>query len=110
MLEHPADSKLWATCGLPLPGYPTDEYGGRTYEVQQVEWGHVTRKRTWLYCVRTGPIPHPPFPERAPTHSVCNGRGMVGGKKRATALQARLTPPAFAEMLVALARSVTSPP
>jgi hypothetical protein len=51
VLEHPARSGLWAYYELPLPGAPPDEFGGYTIEVTQVEWGHVARKRTWLYLV-----------------------------------------------------------
>lgn len=49
VLEHPRRSRLWAHVGLPLPGQPADEHGGRTIEVDQVEWGHAAHKRTWLY-------------------------------------------------------------
>jgi hypothetical protein len=97
VLEHPANSRLWRHCALPLPGAGVDEFGGRTFEVNQCDWGHPTRKRTWLYCVRTSELPAAPFPGREPTHSVCNGRGqrLKNGtvRQRATALQARLTPP-----------------
>jgi hypothetical protein len=51
VLEHPARSGLWAHCGLPLPGEFPDDFGGVTIEVCQVDWGHVARKRTWLYLV-----------------------------------------------------------
>src|SRR6185295_2149416 len=65
VLEHPADSKLWDACGLPLPaityigrggditGYQNgpgprlDDFGGYTIELDQCEWGHCARKRTW---------------------------------------------------------------
>jgi hypothetical protein len=109
VLEHPADSKLFAHEGLPMPGELPDRFGGRTYDLRQCDFGHVCSKPTWIYVVggdhawivsqlraRLG--------RGVATHSVCNGRGMAGGKKRATALQARLTPPAFAEFLVELAR------
>jgi hypothetical protein len=107
VLEHPEHSRLWTACGLPKPGEFPDQYGGRSVAVDQCAYGHCTRKRTWLYVVggsvpalRTGGVP---------THAVCNGRGQVladGTRRlRATALQARLTPPAFAELLVAIARS-----
>jgi hypothetical protein len=106
VLEHPADSSLWKA--LPAPG--TWDAFGCTIEVEQCNWGHPTRKRTWLYCVRT----HLEWmwfpPPKEPTHSVCNGRGqnLLSGivRKRANALQIRLTPPAFASWLVALARTV----
>lgn len=35
VLEHPRDSKLWRECGLPMPGWLPDEFGGYTIEVFQ---------------------------------------------------------------------------
>ncbi len=116
VLEHPAGSKLWDTCGLPLPRYPADAYGGYTIEVQQVDWGHVARKRTWLYLVRVPrtAVTPPPYPGRAPTHW-CSGRRQGGKAGKATvppgikvcsAQQRNRTPPLFAAWLVSLARRV----
>ncbi len=90
--------------------------------VEQVAWGHVARKATLLYIVgvaletvrrglRTG---------GTPTHWVSGGRwrnverhgsgGLVPpGIKVCSAQQRRRTPVAFAEWLVALARSVHAP-
>jgi hypothetical protein len=114
VLEHPAGSALWAYC-LPKPG-AVDRFGGFTLEVCQVAWGHVARKRTWVYCVgidrekatagvRVGGVP---------THWVSGGRnpnrkgsgGLIPpGIKCCSAQQRRRTPPLFAEWLVSLARS-----
>jgi hypothetical protein len=82
VLEHPAHSQLWRVEGieLPKPGDLPDRFGGTTTEVTQVEWGHVARKRTWLYCMRTAPVPPPPFPGREPTHW-CSGFRPGGGRK-----------------------------
>lgn len=106
VLEHPEGSKLWAHCGLPRPGELADAFGGFTVVVDQCAYGHCTRKRTWIYVVRSfAPLLRT---GGEPTHSICNGRGQVlkdGSRRpRASALQARLTPPAFAELLVSLAR------
>lgn len=111
VLEHPEGSKLWVFAGLPEPG-AIDEWGGYTLLVEQVEWGHVARKRTRVYCVGVPveAIAPPPLPGREPTHAVCNGRGQVlkDGTRRqvCSAQQRRRTPRAFAEWLVDLARSV----
>ena len=98
ILEHPAQSNLWPHCGLPIPGAPADEYGGRTVEVSQCDWGHKARKPTWLYYVGASV---PPMPEpRTPTHVMVrllrNGNDWPEVPKR----ERHLTPPAFAEWLV----------
>lgn len=117
VLEHPWGSKLWEACALPRPGEPADAWGGRTIEITQVEWGHVARKRTWLYLVRVpeSAIESPPFPGREPTHWISGGRGREGKKRTTTPVppgikvasrqQARRTPPLLAAYLVRLATS-----
>ena len=60
ILEHPKMSRLWEYAGLPLPGKTKDEYGGWTACVNQIDFGHVARKSTWLYIVRCQPIAPPP--------------------------------------------------
>jgi hypothetical protein len=128
VLEHPAGSKLWEHCGLPYlagaasgylvegPSPEADRWGGYTIELDQVEWGHVARKRTWLYLVgvpRTA-LEAPPFPGREPTHYASGGRTqssrkgapVPAGIKVCSAQQRRRTPPLFAEYLIRLARSV----
>lgn len=112
VLEHPAGSLLFR--GLPHPG---DSDGwGFTIEVNQCDWGHVARKRTWLYCVGVDRALLVFPPPREPTHWISGGRGRAGKKANTTpvpagikicsAQQRRRTPPAFAEWLVSLARSV----
>lgn len=130
VLEHPAGSKLWEhyahrTDGMCLP-YPEthpdwdvptgDNCSGYTIEVDQVEWGHVARKRTWLYLVGVprSALEAPPFPGREPTHYCGGGRtpssrtggAIPAGMKAASSQQKRRTPPLFAEYLIRLARSV----
>ncbi len=124
VLEHPAGSLLWSVLGLPhvwgaCGNDPcTDNSGGYTIEVDQVEWGHVARKRTWLYLVGVprSALEAPPFPGREPTHW-CSGRrtpftgktkgappGLApAGIKFCSNQQRRRTPPLFAEYLVSLA-------
>ena len=50
VLEHPAHSKLFDACQLPMPGETRD--GMWTIEVLQSLWGHEgTAKKTWLcFC------------------------------------------------------------
>mgnify|MGYP006920574196 CR=1 FL=1 len=116
VLEHPAHSKLWAACGMPLPGAPPDKYGGSTTALEQVSWGHVARKSTWIYTVgvprkliastlRTGGTPtHWISGDRSRTRRIY-GTSVPPGIKHASAAQARRTPLAFAEWLVSLARA-----
>jgi hypothetical protein len=47
ILEHPAYSSLFNFMNLPKPGN-TDEYGF-TIEIDQFNYGHLARKKTWLY-------------------------------------------------------------
>jgi hypothetical protein len=127
VLEHPAGSLLWSLHGddadpkkrgsqyMARPGEEPDCWGGYTVEVSQCDWGHVARKRTWLYLIN---VPHSALmtPEpREPTHWISGGRGRAGKKAKTTpvppgilvasAQQRRRTPPAFAEYLVSLARA-----
>jgi hypothetical protein len=121
---EPAAGSPMAACGVRRistvrneMGAFVDSFGGYTIEVAQVEWGHVARKRTWLYLVGVPreALEAPPFPGREPTHWISGGRGRAGKKakttpvppgiKVASACQRRRTPPLFAEYLVRLARS-----
>lgn len=128
VLEHPAGSLLWPHQSpggeLPSPSdWYNDRHGGFTIEVDQVEWGHVARKSTWLYII--GARGHAdtrrlrasiaelegsrPFPSAEPTHWLsgdrrCKSGGSVPpGIKVCSAQQRRRTPVAFAEFLIALA-------
>ena len=115
VLEQPAGSRLFAAAGAPPPGGCDDAWGGTTMIVNQCDWGHVARKPTWVYRVGVDTlrimVPEP----REPTHWCSGGRtkrpGMGAavppGIKVCSAQQRRRTPPAFAEWLVALARSVS---
>lgn len=116
VLEQPRGSKMWDVFGIPKPGDPyVDPWGGTSYEVQQCDWGHPARKRTWLYCVRTGrPVLN--VPRREPTHWCSGGRkhdrkgsgGFVPpGIKVCSAQQLRRTPEAFARWLISLAQQST---
>jgi hypothetical protein len=114
VLEQPAASAFLLERYL-APGQPPDPWGGQTIEVCQVDWGHVARKRTWLYFVGVDlselEMPAP----REPTHWVSGfhhptrkgkaSRAAPPGIKICSAEQRRRTPPLFAAWLVALART-----
>jgi hypothetical protein len=108
VLEHPADSRLWAHCGLPMTSVGGDGYGF-SLAVEQVSWGHLCRKPTWIYCVgvdrglavaslRTG---------GRPSHACRKRPGEVATLLMASKEQRRRTPVAFAEWLVQLAASAS---
>ena len=114
VLEHPTASKLFRHCGLPFPNeWIADKFGGFTVEVDQCAFGHVARKNTWLYIVganRARVVIELPRSKGTPTHRVARDRRRTarGELKECSAEQRRRTPPAFAEWLVSLARSVDS--
>ena len=98
VFEHPAFSRAFLACGLPLPGVRIGDLW--TIEVCQCWWGFPTLKRTWL-CF-AGIEPKQVFlPLRL--HG-------AGGDRRREQLQSRAqrsaTPVEFARWLVALARLV----
>lgn len=122
VLEHPALSALWAARGLPAPidprqiplFDPRDEHGGFSIEVEQCWWGHIARKRTWLYIVGADPWAIEVAPERRPPRAdrtqlrfdarrgTSYPRSMVD---RCSPQTRKRTPPAFARWLVDLAAS-----
>ncbi len=109
VLEHPAKSRLWQHCGLPLPDELPDEHGGRTVAVNQVDWGHPCTKPTWLYLVRIRIQSMPRRPPGTPTHGIWfssfEWAGRAGPRLKGASKEIRRrTPQAFAEFLVDLAR------
>lgn len=100
VLEHPKDSKLWKAAGLPRPGAPADLAGGYSIEVNQGWFGHPAPKATWLYLVGCDhravkpPIGFDPF--ASPT----------GRVEKLSRRDREITPPAFRDWLISLARSV----
>lgn len=122
VLEHPACSHAWKRFGLRAPRnfgwWWRDDAGGWTCHVEQGHYGHRARKATWLYVV--GPV----LPAAA-IWGPCQGlarldagyhsaaeraadraAGRVRKPARLTKSECKHTPPAFAEWLVSLARSV----
>lgn len=104
VLEHPANSFLWPTLGLPAPG-EVDSQGGVTLVVNQTDFGHRALKPTWLYCVgvrHTPPWPKPGTPSAVVVRRVDNRDELPELPKR----ERHLTPEPFARWLVDAARSV----
>lgn len=110
VLEHPKDSALWHRCEMPRPGELPDAWGGRSYYVEQVSWGHTCVKPTWLYVVGARPelvragMRH----GGEPTARITNGpRGASARKdlRRASTKECAATPIAFRDFLLSLARA-----
>lgn len=105
VLEHPAESTLWAHMSIPWPGRAPDRYGGWTAEIRQCDWGHKAEKLTWLYVVGCHPDQIPLLPPRSePTGVIKPQRGVPRTLKIVTKAEREHTPPALAEWLVELAR------
>ncbi len=117
VLEHPAHSGLWKVApDLPGPGDPIDVWGGFTLEIDQCDWGHCARKRTWLYVVAETPEQlraelmreiHD-RPSQKPTHYIGgsrnNPRGSIPAGMKAINAEKRIrTPEPFARWLISIA-------
>ena len=121
VLEHPADSHAWDAFGLYRPARyggwsAADTFGGWTCYVEQGHYGHCSRKPTWLYARRCilpdliwAPSPQRIHPVALERHGYAKARrigmcAMIGGKRKTELRNA--TPPAFRDVLLAMARSV----
>jgi hypothetical protein len=107
VLEHPFNSKLWPTLGLPAQGN-RDEFGGWTLVIHQHWFGHRAEKKTKLYIVGCEPWDIPDMPMRLdePSHVIGDvGRASNGNKKpEVSKAEREHTPPELARWLVELAK------
>lgn len=120
ILEHPQASHAWRAFGINLPPFrggwiEAGPWGGWTCCVEQGHFGHAARKATWLYAVgmRREDLPDLPWGP-APKglrldlgfHSAEERRRAVrtGARQRLSKRQCLLTPPAFAELMIGIAR------
>lgn len=117
VLEHPANSLAWRQFDIPRPGRggwsSSLEDPGWATEVSQVTYGHRARKRTWLYYVG----PEPAALNWRDGEGECivgdlwHGDGRRAGRgdrPRMYQREALSTPPAFRDVLLAMARSVAA--
>lgn len=107
VLEHPAGSWAWPEHGLPRPcrgGWTGDPARPRELvcEVNQACYGHRARKRTWLLYVGNALPLELDWRDVKGTHQ-CGWFDRV--KPTLGKVEASATPPAFAEILIAMARS-----
>jgi hypothetical protein len=123
VLEHPADSKAWTYFQIRRPSryvgwQRADQHGGWTCYVEQGHYGHAARKPTWLYACLTD---HPPLiwakgEQKLPQWMIdrygyekarrIGVVAMIGGKDKTKLRNA--TPPAFRDVLLSIARTVTA--
>lgn len=118
VLEHPADSKAWPAMGLNRPprsgGWVAAGISGMwTCCVDQGHFGHRARKPTWLLA-KASELPSLPWGPSEPAPSVNSTTQVLPEGRRASRTgicqrmsrkQRRATPPAFAEVLLSIARS-----
>jgi hypothetical protein len=113
VLEHPAYSDAWKKFNLPVPaseGWTRDFCGGWSARIEQVKYGHVAKKATWLYAfgvelpsLRWGKTADR---ESAAVVSWCrNHTNKFDVRQRIGKKKAAATPPDFAEVLIAMAES-----
>lgn len=121
VLEHPKDSKAWGAFGIAKPpakgGWVSSGDGGWTCCVWQGHYGHFSGKATWLlaYGIKREDLPElkwgkasvPLHPAMVAKHGEKKARKIgnvawVGGKDKTRIREA--TPPAFAEVLLSIAR------
>ncbi len=105
VLEHPASSNAWTHYKLRRPSPPgwtwDQRSAGWVCEVWQSAYGHLARKRTWLFYVGATKPPEADWRREPGTHQCgwFDRNKPTLGKKNASR-----TPPAFAAFLVGLAR------
>jgi hypothetical protein len=108
VLEHPAYSIAWTRYGLPIPGRNGWTQGlddpGMSTEVSQAAYGHDAAKKTWLYAVGVDPVV---LDWRNVRGTAVVGAGVNSGEcvGRGRSVAPNRTPPAFRDVLIALARS-----
>jgi hypothetical protein len=116
VLEHPAHSDAWAAHGLTAPraghGWQVADFqGGWTCHVKQWHYGHRAKKATWLYAHGVE-LPSLVWSttsdaEAGALISWCGNKTRADEKRpRLSKREASATPPAFRDMLIAMARSV----
>ncbi len=105
ILEHPAESTLFAHCGMPAPGRFPDAWGGWSVSINQFHFGHRAEKSTWFYIVGIDPDDLPAIPHREgkPTHCVRPTKSYPR-LPSITKAEREHTPPLLAEWLVEVAR------
>jgi len=114
VLEHPAYSDAWDAYGLPRPnrdgGWTQGACGGWSAHVEQGRYGHAAKKATWLYAYGVEPPEllwgfDPEARSKALVSWCGNHVSSDETRPRVGKKSASATPPAFAELLLSIARS-----
>ena len=112
VLEHPAFSDAWKEFALPRPkpGRWLHHDGLWVAEVWQSAYGHKARKRTWLLYCGAEPPPALDWSRPEGTHQIGfhDQRGPDRNKPTISGKAASATPPAFRDVLLAMAASAPS--
>ena len=115
VLEHPAFSIAWGWFGLPRPprvgGWIKTFCGGWVCQVEQRQYGHEARKKSWLYAYGFEPPTLLWGPGPAPTAWVSTDRPRAElaarGLRQLSKTSAQATPLEFRDLLLGMARQVT---
>lgn len=111
VLEHPESSSLWNAKSLPL-GAETDDFGGWTLSVDQHWFGHLARKKTWIYICGISRKQLPDYSIRFEpiTHVLCGSkyRGAYSRPEVSKDLREH-TPVDFAKFLIDIAKNYKLP-
>lgn len=110
VLEHPASSAAWAVFGLmrpnPAGGWTAADFaGGWTCCVDQSHFGHQAQKTTWLYACRVSWLPSLPWDRKAGESVVIRYKQYTKNKPAMKKSERHITPPAFRDVLLAIARN-----
>jgi hypothetical protein len=108
ILEHPGSSNLFNFMNLPKPG-SSDEFGF-TIEIDQFNYGHLARKRTWLYicgieCQQVEPLLSKKIPARV--KYVCSS-SKSGGKPELNQKERNKTPIRMAKAFVKIIEKINN--
>ena len=107
VLEHPAYSKAWDAFNLPEPlvveGWTAGTCGGWSAYVEQGRYGTSVKKATWLYAYGVA-LPELRWGKTLDAAGP-DDEGMDSWRRRISYADASMTPTAFRDVLLEMARS-----
>jgi len=117
ILEHPAYSRAWPYFGIDAPektGWKKIGTNEWTCQVEQGNYGHRARKKTWLFFVGQKNPPEliwTPCPQRLPEKRLAE-RGYESARRcgivaNMSRKQRQQTPKLFRDLLIHIARNIT---